>query len=148
MRLYFVRSGLLLLAWTAFILACRTAEGPRVIIETAQGEVGFNVEVADDALMRAKGLMHRTDLKKDQGMFFIFPALSLNPFWMKNTPLSLDIIFISDDYRVLHVARATKPYSDEQIWSPNPYRYVLEVLAGTAEQIGLRNGDRIRYQTK
>ena len=87
-----------------------------------------------------RGLMERTDLATDQGMLFVWPNLVLNSFWMKDTPLSLDIIFIGEDKNVQEIAADTVPNSEDLITPAEPYQYVLEVLAGTAEEIGLEVG--------
>jgi uncharacterized membrane protein (UPF0127 family) len=118
-----------------------TSQFESLTIKTSTGTHTFSIELADTARKRQVGLMERTDLNEDQGMLFIFPALSLNPFWMKNTPLSLDIIFIDSDARVLQIAAKTVPYSKELIQAEQPYLYVLEVLAGTVKTIDLQVGD-------
>lgn len=112
-------------------------------IETSSGIHTFNVEIADTAYKRHKGLMERTHLNENHGMLFIYPSLSLAPFWMKNTPLSLDIIYIDENKCVLQIETNTVSYSEKLIYPHEPYRYVLEVLAGTAEAIHLKVGDSV-----
>jgi hypothetical protein len=82
------------------------------------------------------------ELPPDQGMLFVFEAPQYRGFWMKNTYLSLDLIFIAADGTVVNVAANAKPLSLDSIASAAPVRYVLEVVAGTAARIGLKVGDR------
>ena len=87
--------------------------------------------------------MWRQHLDADAGMLFVFPESSELSFWMKNTPLPLDIIFIGTDGRVVSIAPDTKPYSETSLPSAAPARYVLEVNAGFAREHGVRTGTRI-----
>lgn len=112
-------------------------------VRSANGTHEFRVEVAETAAERAQGLMGRTDLTPDDGMLFIFPQSGLQYFWMRNTPTSLDIIFIGSDYIVRSIAANTVPYSEEVISSEVPAKYVLEVLAGRAAELGIKPGDRV-----
>ncbi len=112
-------------------------------VRSTNGTHEFQVEIAETAAERAQGLMGRTDLAVDQGMLFIFPQSGLQYFWMKNTPSSLDIIFIGSDYKIKSIAANTVPYSEEIIPSGLPSRYVLEVLAGRAAELGIKPGDRV-----
>lgn len=144
MRQPLMNAFYLLLAMS--VAACSssgTSQFETLSVETNTGTHTFSVELADTAHERQVGLMERTNLKENQGMLFVFPALSLNSFWMKNTPLSLDIIFIDSDARILQIAADTVPYSEELIQPEQPYLYVLEVLAGTAASIGLQVGDQV-----
>ncbi|GHB34599.1 hypothetical protein GCM10007094_24880 [Pseudovibrio japonicus] len=112
-------------------------------VRSASGSHEFRVEIAETAAERAQGLMGRTDLTPDDGMLFIFPQSGLQYFWMRNTPSSLDIIFIGADYIVRSIAANTVPYSEEVISSEVPAKYVLEVLAGRAAELGIKPGDRV-----
>jgi uncharacterized membrane protein (UPF0127 family) len=125
------------------LLQCQNMQGPEVTLHTEDAEIGIQVEIAASAQERQRGLMGRDELGSREGMLFIFPALSLAPFWMENTPLSLDIIFIGEDLTVGEIAADTTPYSRELIRPKQAYRYVLEVRGGTAAAIGLKPGDRI-----
>ncbi|WP_208979551.1 DUF192 domain-containing protein [Pseudovibrio axinellae] len=112
-------------------------------VRSGNGKHAFQVQVAESASDRAKGLMGRTDLTPDQGMLFIFPQSGLQYFWMKNTPSALDIIFIGTDYKIKRIAHNTVPFSEDVISSDVPVKYVLEVLAGRAAELGIKPGDRI-----
>ncbi|CAN5513018.1 DUF192 domain-containing protein [soil metagenome] len=114
-----------------------------VTIETAQGKTKFKAEIANTALQRAGGLMFRKTMAADHGMLFDFGEDRPLMMWMKNTPLSLDMIFAGADGIVVHIAENTVPYSEDIISSGKPVRAVFEVNAGTAKRLGLKPGDRL-----
>jgi uncharacterized membrane protein (UPF0127 family) len=118
----------------------------RLTIETRNGPVRFDVEVADDDEERTRGLMFRESLADDQGMLFDFPEPTYLSFWMYNTAISLDIIFIGEDGRILNIADHTTPYSEAPIPAAGLTRGVLEIRAGRAEELGIRPGDRVRHR--
>jgi uncharacterized protein len=115
-------------------------------IDTTNGPVRLNVEIADDEAERAQGLMYRQTLPDDRGMLFDFPEPEMASFWMRDTPLSLDIIFIGVDGRILNIADHTTPYSEAPIPAAGLTRGVLELRAGRAETLGIRSGDRVRHR--
>lgn len=119
---------------------------PTITIETQSGRHVFKVEWAITPEQRSRGLMFREKMDADQGMIFDFGSDQPLAFWMKNTPLSLDMIFIHEDGSVYRVEQRTEPYSERNIPSGAPVRYVLEVLAGTARKIELRPGDKVRLR--
>jgi uncharacterized membrane protein (UPF0127 family) len=112
-------------------------------VETATGRHIFQVDVARTAAEHTRGLMFRKSLPADYGMLFVFHESQPLMFWMKNTYVSLDIIFIGADGRVHHIAADATPLSERLIRSGGPARYVLELPAGTAARIHLAPGDRI-----
>lgn len=118
-------------------------ERSEITIVTGKGPVRFDVELATNDRQRAQGLQHRTAMASDAGMLFLFPAPQIIDMWMKNTPLSLDMIFIRGDGHVVAIAQETKPFSLDIVSSGVPAYAVLEVLAGTARRIGLAPGDRV-----
>ena len=115
-----------------------------VQIETAGGRHVFQVWLADNDRSRQQGLMFVRDLPADQGMLFLFERPQLVSFWMKNTYVSLDIVFIAPDGVVANVVHDTQPLSLSPIESVAPVMGVLELVAGTAARIGLVAGDRVR----
>ncbi len=141
------------LRWTAFVLiGLLVAAGPawpaeRQTLEIASktGVHAFSVEIADNDAEREKGLMYRKELPEGQGMLFDFEHEGPVGFWMKNTYLSLDMIFIRGDGRILRIAENTEPFSTRIIPSGGPVRAVLEVIAGTARKFGLAPGDQVAY---
>jgi uncharacterized membrane protein (UPF0127 family) len=116
-------------------------------VTTESGTHHFQVWIAADDASRTRGLMHVRTLPADRGMLFLFERPQLAAFWMKDTYLSLDMIFIGPDAIVVNVAENTRPLSLEPIESAGPVTAVLEVPAGTARRIGLRPGDRIPLPT-
>jgi uncharacterized membrane protein (UPF0127 family) len=118
----------------------------RIVVVTQSGEHAFTVEWALTPEARARGLMFRERMAPDHGMMFDFMVEEPQSFWMKNTPLSLDIIFIHANGTVARIARNTVPFSERTIPSGAPVRYVLEVVAGTADRIGLVGGDQVRLR--
>jgi uncharacterized protein len=121
--------------------------GARVVIETARGErAAVTVEIARTDAERAKGLMHRRELAPDAGMLFLFDETAEHPFWMKNTLIPLDMIFIGDDGRVTGVVARTVPGDLRPRSSGGPSRYVLEVNGGWADAHGVGPGDRVRFE--
>lgn len=105
----------------------------------------FRVELADTPQAQARGLMYRTELGDDEGMLFPSAAPEPRSFWMKNTPLSLDIIFVGPDRRIINIAADTVPYSLDSVSSDGLAIAVLELRAGRAAELGIRPGDRVDY---
>jgi uncharacterized membrane protein (UPF0127 family) len=117
----------------------------RIEIETPAGVAAFAVEIADTPEARALGLMFRTDLERDAGMLFLFERAGPQTFWMKNTPLSLDMLFIAPDGRVCGLIERATPFSLDPRPSGCDALAVLEVHGGLAAEIGLRIGARTRH---
>ncbi|MDB5644272.1 MAG: hypothetical protein JWN07_3589 [Hyphomicrobiales bacterium] len=114
-------------------------------ITTASGSHKFFVEVMRDDNQRARGLMYRRSMPQDRGMLFDFKREEPVSMWMKNTYLSLDMLFIDRTGRVVNVAENTEPLSERIIPSGAPVFAVLELNAGTARRIGLKVGDKLRH---
>jgi uncharacterized protein len=115
----------------------------RITVETHSGPAAFRVEVADDDAARTKGLMFRTALAPDAGMLFDFHGEAYRNFWMKNTPLSLDIVFIRADGTISTIAANTVPYSEASIPSSEPVQAVLEINGGRAAALGIKPGAKV-----
>lgn len=114
-------------------------------VVTAAGTHRFEVWVAADDRSRERGLMFVRKLPPDQGMLFLFERSQFVAFWMKNTYLSLDLVFIRADGMVVNVAENARPLTLDPIPSAGPVKAVLELLAGTSTRIGLVAGDRILH---
>ena len=114
-------------------------------IATKTGVHMFAVELAVTPEQQAKGLMFRRELPEGQGMLFDFQKEQPASFWMKNTYISLDMIFIRADGRILRIAENTVPLSEALVSSGGPVRAVLEVIAGTARKLGIAAGDRVAH---
>ena len=102
------------------------------------------VEIAETQQKRTVGLMHRKELPSNGGMLFIFPVEETKTFWMKDTPLSLDIVFIDKNLIVRHIHKSARPYSTAQISSLYPCKYVLEIEAGKSDGFGIEIGSVAR----
>jgi len=105
----------------------------------------FRVEVARTPQEQAKGLMFRTAMGPDEGMLFPYDQPRVLSFWMKNTVLSLDLVFIGPDRRVVNVAANAVPYSEQSILSDAPAIAVLELNAGRARELGIVAGARVDW---
>jgi uncharacterized protein len=114
---------------------------------TATGAHDFSVWIAADPKSRARGLMYVRDMPANRGMLFLFEFPQEVAFWMKDTVLPLDLVFIDADGRVLNIAANAKPFSLDPIESDGDALAVLEVLAGTAKKIGLEPGDQMSLPT-
>lgn len=116
-----------------------------LVVESGGKKLPFKVELADTPEAQARGLMFRTELGDNEGM--IFPSATPEPrsFWMKNTPLSLDIIFIGVDGRIMNIAANTTPYSLDSVKSAGIASGVLELRAGRAKALGIVPGDKVTY---
>ena len=118
-----------------------------LLVETASSQYRFDVEIADDPAERAEGLMYRQTLADNAGMLFLYPKPQPVEFWMKNTLLSLDIVFVRADGTIARIAANTTPMSEDLIPSGEPVRAVLEVNGGTMRELGVKVGDRLRNAT-
>lgn len=116
-----------------------------VTLQTASGAHRFNVEVVTTDAERARGLMYRRILASDAGMLFLYDRPLPLFMWMKNTILSLDMVFFTADGTVHHIERDAEPFSQVPISSEGDVLGVLELNAGTAAEIELRVGDRLDY---
>tara|TARA_R100001244_G_scaffold86820_1_gene66253 strand:- start:25767 stop:26309 length:543 start_codon:yes stop_codon:yes gene_type:complete len=115
-------------------------------IRTSDATHVFVVEVAATGAQQAQGLMFRTRLAPDKGMIFPFPVDRVASFWMKNTVISLDIIFIRRDGTIESIAANTTPYSLAPVRSNEPVATVLEIAAGRAAELGIEPGDTVTWK--
>jgi uncharacterized membrane protein (UPF0127 family) len=115
-------------------------------IITRNGVHVFDVEMAVTPEERSKGLMFRRELAPGRGMLFDFGAEGPVGMWMRNTYVSLDMLFIRADGRIARIAENTKPLSEETISAGVPVKAVLEVVAGTARRLGIVAGDRVAHR--
>jgi len=115
-------------------------------VVTSRGPVKFLVELADSPREREYGLMCRKSLAADRGMLFDFGRPQELAFWMRNTLIGLDIVYIRADGTVLSIVRNARPLDESPLPSNGPARAVLELAAGRAAQIGLLPGDRIVHR--
>lgn len=117
-------------------------------VETSAGaRHRFNIELATSPQQIAQGLMYRRQMAPDAGMLFIFERPDPAVFWMKNTFIPLDMIFIGVDGRILNIAERTIPQSETPVPASGPTRAVLEVNGGTSARLGIKPGDRVRHSS-
>ena len=114
-------------------------------IATKSGVQVFSVEMATTEEEKQTGLMYRKELADGKGMLFDFSPEQQISMWMKNTYISLDMIFIRADGRILRIAENTEPLSTRIISSGGLAKGVLEVIAGTAQKYGIQPGDRVAH---
>lgn len=106
--------------------------------------VRLNLEIANTTEERAHGLMNRSSLAADAGMLFVFDDDRIRYFWMKDTLISLDMLFIDDNLTIIDIHENATPLSETMIASSGPCRYVLEVNGGLCETYGVGVGDRVK----
>lgn len=116
-----------------------------VVIDSDHGPVSFKVEVAGNFASQERGLMYRTKMAPDAGMLFDFHQPQYQTFWMKNTILPLDLIFIRQDGTISSIAPNAVPFSETSIPSAEPVRAVLEVNGGRAAVLGIEPDQRVHH---
>lgn len=123
---------------------------------TKEGELTFtdslgtlkakiDLEIADNDYERQLGLMNRKEMKENEGMLFIFPRQDYQSFWMRNTLISLDMIFVNQQKKIITIHKNTKTLSDQSYPSSEPSMYVVEVLAGFTDKHNIQVGDKIDW---
>lgn len=121
---------------------CRSDE---VHLRGDWGAARFSVELADEAAERAEGLMHREHLPKSAGMLFVYEAPVEATFWMRNTLIALDMIFIDDRGRVINIKNSAQPLDETFISSEGKVLAVLEVNGGLSKALGINVGSEVRH---
>ena len=139
-----------LVVWlvTVAMVAQSACQGqPQVTILSRDGrETAFQVEIADTPAKREMGLQYRRDLAPDRGMIFLFPEEEQLSFWMKNTPIALDMIFISADRKIVGIVENTTPFSLDSRSVSGKSQYVLEINGGLSRHYGFEAGDNVRFE--
>jgi len=125
-----------------------TKEGTLSFISSETGEAirTIGIEKAGDDMERQFGLMFRKSMPDTQGMLFIFDKAGQQSFWMRNTYISLDIMFVDAESRILNIHQNTKPLSDNPLPSTGDAQFVVEVPGGFSEKYGVKPGDKIQWQ--
>jgi len=106
----------------------------------------LDIEIADNEYETQTGLMYRTKLEANHGMLFIFPDMQMRSFYMKNTKIPLDIIYIDEDKRIISFQKNAKPLDETSLPSDAPAKYVLEINGGKAAEWQLKVGDEISFK--
>jgi uncharacterized protein len=125
----------------------QTFEKSNLVIETSTGPKHFDVELAVTPAQEEQGLMYREHLDPDAGMLFVFNDTAPRSFWMKNTLIPLDMLFIAADGRIVDIHERAVPLSEDLIPSQVPARAVLELNGGTVARLGIKIGDVVRYKS-
>ena len=120
---------------------------PRTIKTSASGDVRFNVEVAQTPEELQKGLMHRTEMPNNNGMIFIFDPIRPVQMWMKNTRLSLDMLFVAGNGKIVMIKEKATPMSTDRISCKEPVRAVIELNAGQVSRHKIQIGDTINHKS-
>jgi uncharacterized membrane protein (UPF0127 family) len=143
--------------WIALVIALSLVPADRItgpqptlpqsalMIETKRGPARFTIELATTPEQQQHGLMFRSRLAPDAGMLFLYGTDRPHSFWVKNTLIPLDILFVKADGVIARIAANTKPLSEEQIPSGEPVRAVLEIPGGRATQLSVAVGDKVRH---
>ena len=118
-----------------------------LILKTSNDSIITNleIEIADDEYKTQTGLMYRDFIAQDQGMLFVFPEADYRAFYMKNTKIPLDIIYLDADQTIVSFQKNAEPFSEVSLPSNSPAKYVLEVNAGLADKWQLEAGDKMEY---
>lgn len=156
---YFILSNVLVTRDTSNKELDKAVQRPIVYEFQKEGELTFNdaknnfiskldVEIADDEQSRETGLMFRDKMEQNQGMLFVFPKEDKQAFWMKNTILPLDIIFVNSKMEIVSIQKNAVPYSEKSLPSIKPALYVVEVNAGYSDKLGIKDGDKIVWRRK
>ncbi len=114
-------------------------------VDFPAARAGFSVEIADDATERAKGLMNRPKMASGAGMLFVYDAPGHPHFWMKNTLIPLDMLFLAPDGTITRIAPDAVPLDETPIDGGEGVQYVLEINGGLAAKLGLKPGDAMRW---
>ena len=128
----------------AFPLEAYSDDG-RLVVHTSTGAYPFTVEVVDSPETRARGLMFRASLAPDAGMLFDFKEAREVSFWMRNTFIPLDMVFISSAGTVENIHVNARPHDVTSIPSGAPVQFVLEIPGGRSTEIGLKAGDKVEH---
>jgi len=147
MRRYFIPLIAILLA------ACTPASNGaaseqdwfEVFVVSETGRHRFEVEIADSDEEQRRGLMFRQSLAEDAGMLFLYEKAEVLSYYMRNTYISLDIIYIDVEGRIVSIARETEPLSERSLYSAGPSIAVLEVIGGTSDRLGFGEGDLVEH---
>ena len=143
-------SGFLLVNLFAFFFVLNTGwaqefKTENLVIKTESKKIEFTIELADTPETRRVGLMHRTELPKDQGMLFDYNYPYVAAMWMKNTLIPLDMLFIRKDGTIAYIHHRAKPHDLSEITAGEPVRAVLELAGGVAKQQKIRVGHKVLH---
>lgn len=121
-------------------------DGELELIRGDETYLTLDIEIADNDSTITRGLMQRTSMPDLSGMLFLMPEEKIQSFWMSNTSISLDILFINSALEIVHMEKYTTPLSPESVPSKYPAAFVLEVIAGFTDTHGIIEGDKISWR--
>ena len=121
---------------------------PPIQPEVCIGPYCFKVDIADTDKKRQKGLMFVHEMPIRNGMLFVFPQNKRHPFWMKNTPIPLDIIWIDRSGHISHIHHSARPYDSTPIRPPSLSKFVLEINGGLSKKLGFKIGQPVRLPNR
>ncbi|KJD33709.1 hypothetical protein PW52_13870 [Tamlana sedimentorum] len=124
-----------------------TKEGELTIFKKDSTLVNFDIEIAETEYETQTGLMYRNSMKPTRGMLFIFNNMQPRSFYMKNTKIALDLIFIDDKNKIVSFQKNAKPYNEASLSSKVPAKYVFEINTGLVDEKQISIGDSISFQT-
>lgn len=134
-------SGLIVSALTLLFLGCHAPVGPKCHFEGQSAGPEFNVEIVNDNQGRQTGLMYRREMDQRQGMLFVYPKVERHSHWMRNTYISLDMLFLGEDRKVVGIVPEVPILNDMPRGVDRDSLYVLELVAGEAARLGIKDGD-------
>ena len=137
--------GLAVLAIAGVLAVTTQSSGSTATLITAKGQFPIEVEVADTPAQREVGLMNRETLPQDTGMLFDFGQTRDVDMWMKNTLIPLDMLFLDETGRIVHIGANAQPLSLDLISSGGPVRYVLDINGGAAARYGAARGEGLEH---
>ncbi|HEX9825194.1 MAG TPA: DUF192 domain-containing protein [Flavobacteriaceae bacterium] len=122
-------------------------EGELLLLKASNDSIikQLSIEIADDDYQTETGLMYRKNMDEFQGMLFIFPDSQYRSFYMRNTEIPLDIIYIDENKTILNIQKNAKPFDETSLPSEGPAKYVLEINAGLSTAWNLEKGDKIEF---
>tara|TARA_R110002111_G_scaffold190753_1_gene257024 strand:+ start:4465 stop:4947 length:483 start_codon:yes stop_codon:yes gene_type:complete len=123
-------------------------EGELTIFKSDSTQINLDIEIADTDFDIQTGLMYRNAMEKNQGMLFVFDDAQPRSFYMKNTQISLDLIFINENKTIVSFQKNAKPFDESSLPSNTPAKYVLEVNAGLVNEWIVSVGDSINFNQK
>ena len=123
-------------------------EGELVFVRANEKDTvqSLDIEIAEDDAERSQGLMYRPSMPETRGMLFIFQTAEPQQFWMKNTVISLDIIYVGTDHKIISVQKHARPFSEDPLPSEGSAMYVVEVNAGFCDKYKLGKGDVVKFR--
>ena len=138
---------ILLFAFLVFstTASAETFERGTLEIQTDSKTLEFDIEIADDPVERSQGLMFREELADGTGMLFLYPTPRIASFWMKNTLIPLDMLFIDAEGVIVTIARETTPLSLVPVSSNTPVTTVFEIFGGQSDALGIAVGDTVQW---